>query len=454
MKQERHDDRLGPVEPDEDGEPRVYAAHCRGGDPGVTRRAFFGTLGMGVLAAGCSEEREPDPDEERAYEEARKVASEVAERQAKQKSEEEEEKKIQTCGELHAHKKAVSHLLVVSGGERLLSTAVDGVVGVWTLPEGKPEQGLKAYTFKGGPMALDPQGRFVAFGSPKGDILLRNPRTLEEITTLEGHKSAVKLLAISPDGERLASCAKSGNRIIVWSSAWGRKQAELTGHVNPPESMAFVDDGKELVSGARGEMEFWRVSDGTRLTPRMGGEDVVGCLAGTPDGKFLVGCVETRLVVWELPGVSLLANYNAHRENVNALALSPDGKMAATASQDRTVILWRIPDGKILQRFEGHSAGVTAVAFTPDGEWLITGAADRTIRQWSLPDGARQACVYDESVTKKNTEAGRISIGGITYTMPCGSPVPSNATCTCNCVSVGFFGGGGGVRTSHYWYPN
>jgi hypothetical protein len=52
---------------------------------------------------------------------------------------------------------------------------------------------------------------------------------------------------------------------------------------------------------------------------------------------------------------------------------------------------------------------------------------------------------------------------GNRWTLPCGSPIPAGAVCTCNCVTVtqepprgGNSGGnsGGGTTTSHYWYPN
>ncbi len=64
--------------------------------------------------------------------------------------------------------------------------------------------------------------------------------------------------------------------------------------------------------------------------------------------------------------------------------------------------------------------------------------------------------------------------GGRTYTLPCGSPIPSGAVCTCNCVSVPAGCSCVGHQTcscvgyqacscvgystcsvvTHYWYPN
>ncbi|MBX3081893.1 MAG: SH3 domain-containing protein [Anaerolineae bacterium] len=57
------------------------------------------------------------------------------------------------------------------------------------------------------------------------------------------------------------------------------------------------------------------------------------------------------------------------------------------------------------------------------------------------------------------------TIGGVTYTLPCGSPIPSGAVCVCNCVTApqpcgcvgntcGCVGNSCACNTIHYWYPN
>jgi hypothetical protein len=64
------------------------------------------------------------------------------------------------------------------------------------------------------------------------------------------------------------------------------------------------------------------------------------------------------------------------------------------------------------------------------------------------------------------TEGAQYDIEGQTFNLPCGSPLPAGAVCTCDCVTtpspplcgcVGDTGcgcvGDTGV-SSHYWYPN
>jgi WD40 repeat protein len=73
----------------------------------------------------------------------------------------------------------------------------------------------------------------------KGDLL----------HTLTGHKNAVFSVAISPDGQTLASgCIDK--TIKLWNLALGKDQSTLTGHTNWVWSVAISPDGQTLASGS------------------------------------------------------------------------------------------------------------------------------------------------------------------------------------------------------------
>ncbi len=45
-------------------------------------------------------------------------------------------------------------------------------------------------------------------------------------------------------------------------------------------------------------------------------------------------------------------------------------------------------------------------------------------------------------------------LNGKTYTLPCGSPIPAGAVCTCDCVTVPAAPSVCSCDAIHYWYPN
>ena len=80
-----------------------------------------------------------------------------------------------------------------------------------------------------------------------------------------------------------------------------------------------------------------------------------------------------------------------------------------------------------------------ATVITPDGSLLVSGSEDNTIRLWSLPDGKYLRDLMDLKINynnvKGNSYEGKDVYGRtVTFTQPCGSPIPAGAVCTCNCV--------------------
>jgi len=129
------------------------------------------------------------------------------------------------------------------------------------------------------------------------------------------------------------------------------------------------------------------------------------------------------------------------RQELTSVAFGPDGTLLVSGSADKTLRLWRVSDGSFVREFKGHTDSVNSVAFSPDGTLLASGSLDMTVRLLDA-EGSRgmlDICFFDPAANPPEVKANTYKItdaAGITYTytLPCGSPIPAGAVCTCNCI--------------------
>ena len=76
---------------------------------------------------------------------------------------------------------------------------------------------------------------------------------------MHGHTDQVRTVALSPDGQILAS-GSADNAIILWDVATGRP---LTNHTATVRSVTFSPDGKRLASAGGDHVVLWDVSPGS-----------------------------------------------------------------------------------------------------------------------------------------------------------------------------------------------
>jgi len=97
-------------------------------------------------------------------------------------------------------------------------------------------------------VAISPDGQLLASGSTDDTIKIWNLGSGRLVRTLKGHSSDVNSVAISPDGQLLAS-GSWDNTIKIWNLGSGRLVRTLSGHSDPVRSVAFSPDGQTIASG-------------------------------------------------------------------------------------------------------------------------------------------------------------------------------------------------------------
>jgi RNA polymerase sigma factor (sigma-70 family) len=238
-------------------------------------------------------------------------------------------------------------------------------------------------------------------------VLLWDATTGREVRRLQGHQAEIEVLTVSPDGKTLATGGRDGT-VRLWDLATGRERSQFPRKLAlrpdvqhhpmlPPVkqrgvlSLAFSPDGKLLALAVGGEKIFrvWDTEANRELPAFAGDAGEVSAVAFLPDGKTLVsGAWNGILHLWDVPGRKEIRQFQGQQSPVLSLALSRDGMMLAVGGY-RTVRLWEPSGSRELRPLPGHHEGIMRIEFSPDGKTVATGVGswDQSVYLWDAATG-------------------------------------------------------------------
>jgi len=134
---------------------------------------------------------------------------------------------------------------------------------------------------------FSPSGRILATGFGN-DVQLWSVPDFKPLDSLKAHQWDIRSLAFLRDDDSLLASSGRDNKICLWDVPTGRLQATLTGHQSGSslEAAAFSLDGKTLVSGERPVVKLWNVATGKLLFTMKDGA-FSGSALFSPDGNTL-----------------------------------------------------------------------------------------------------------------------------------------------------------------------
>ncbi|HZU86288.1 MAG TPA: WD40 repeat domain-containing protein, partial [Anaerolineaceae bacterium] len=302
----------------------------------------------------------------------------------------------------------LASLAFSSDGRQMVTGDWSGVVRLYDISSAagtfSPLREFNDHTREVFAVAISPNGNWLASGSTDNSMAVRRlDASADAPIVLSGHHDQVYTLAFTPDSRWLA-IGSEGDNLRLWDSENpNNAPLSLHGHEGTVYGLAFSQDGRWLLTaGADGSARLWPspVANETALVPpALGGLDFplvlrdhtdwVLASAYSPDGKWLASAgVDNKVVLrnpQKLDQAPVVLSGNGSL--TFALAFSPDSQWLAVGDGSNNIYLWSTADlAKKPTVLSGHTDWLQALAFSPDGKWLASGSMDGSIRLWQARD--------------------------------------------------------------------
>jgi WD40 repeat protein len=241
-------------------------------------------------------------------------------------------------------------------------------------------------------MAIAPDGEYLYTAAHQSVIKWR--RSGERVREFKVSEHLVSTLALSPDGQRLATAtgweARAAGRqardSTFYTHLWdadGNAVARFKSHNT--RSLQFSADGQWLVSGGDEDNRVLiHDRDGRplrTLTIGRGGGESPAHVALAPDKRSLtVADHQFRPVSLRLYNVdgTLVRRFNQTATSILRMALDPNSNVLVTTATDNQVRYWAL-DGRLLKRFPAEYDYPTLLAIAPHGKAFVTGGSEITV---------------------------------------------------------------------------
>jgi WD40 repeat protein len=253
----------------------------------------------------------------------------------------------------------VFRLAFTPNGRQVVSAGEDGTAKVWSLPDGAEVARLR----QTGPVtSVATSGDLYVTGALDGVVRIWAPRNslVGALTRLlrgdegearvkrarlRGHHDAVTDVAVSPQGDRLASASLDGT-VRIWDLRSFREAScldEASFDGLQVMGLSFSPDGRRLAAGMGhrqlsrfGYIQVWEVGTGRSAVQISIGCGAVMAVAFSPDGKhILAGSRNQTVRLFDSAGGAVVT-LRDHERSITCLAISPDGRFVATGAKAKS----------------------------------------------------------------------------------------------------------------------
>ncbi|KAG2358956.1 quinon protein alcohol dehydrogenase-like superfamily [Suillus spraguei] len=290
------------------------------------------------------------------------------------------------------HEQGTHSVAVFPDGERMVCASFHKTLRLYDLKTGIVSKKMEEHRAPVYGLAVSPDGNLIASGDQEGEIIAWHGGTGESVTkAIKAHSREVKSLDFSP-GDTVLATGSSDDTVKIWNTKTWQMQGNPIQCSSTARCVRYSPSGEILAIATDIIIQIYNA--GTRhcianLTGRTACAYIFS-LAWTLDStRLLSGASVSDPSIWEWDTSTWKVGNRCrgHTSAVFSIAIHPAGTLVASASGDKSVRLWKLSDGQTIAVFQS-SDDVICVTFSKDGKHIFSGGCDNKISEWAVPEDA------------------------------------------------------------------
>jgi WD40 repeat protein len=287
-----------------------------------------------------------------------------------------------------------SAVAVFPDNRRTITCSHDKTLRLWDLRTGVMLKKMEGHHNRVLALAVSRDGQLIASGDESGEVIAWHGETGEPLTSqpIKAHSHRISSLDFSPDATRLAS--SSGDcAVALWNTStwcqlvWGSKLSIYWS--SPVHCVRYSPSGELLVIATDSNINIYDLGMGRCTTSFEAHPTGNMSIAWMPHGVRLLSggnSFDPTIREWDTLTWNQVGDpWTGHTGSIKAIVINLAGTYAASASEDNDVRLWRLSDRRTIAIFK-HSSSVQCVTFSIDGTRLLSGGEDNKTSEWVVPD--------------------------------------------------------------------
>ncbi len=266
--------------------------------------------------------------------------------------------------------------LFVLGGDKLtlwkmgVSGVSDPVATLWDFANTSDSDSIKS-------VAIAPNGNWVAAGDSTGLVRVWQLADQKEIVSKKIYNNDVVQLAISDDGQEIAT-ATYGNEVSVWAATNLEAKSKFETQSSGITRLCYLGTDKLLIAGQ--SVTVWSTVTG-KLLETIFETGYLQSVARSKDFVWLSVASEDAIQLRNLKDAALNRRLEGNFARNELQEFSSDGNRLWTANGS-TIRAWELERGTILQVIDTFGPAIEGIHWLADESLLRVITEDGTIKLW------------------------------------------------------------------------